>query len=91
MPIRAQTPVVASAALVNVSAVYTGESRTERLVAVVFDDSRATSQILGTGDQSSTQPAVVQYRNAVLFYEHEPGTTSHLPDVRAAVRSATED
>jgi hypothetical protein len=90
MPVRAQAPVLTSAALVNVDAVYTGESRTESLLAVVFDDPRATSQILGTGDPSSTQPAVVRYRNAVLFYEHEPGTTSHLPDVRAAVRSATE-
>jgi hypothetical protein len=91
MPIKAQPPVVTSAALVNVRAVYTGESAGERLLAVVFDDPRATAQILGGSESSWEGQSVVRYRNAVVLYEHEPGMTGGIADLRGALRSAVDD
>jgi hypothetical protein len=75
-------------ALVNVHDIYSGESGTRRVLAVVFVNSAATNQILGRGSPSLPGMTIVRYRNAVVLYEHEPGSLIGRGELIAALRGA---
>jgi hypothetical protein len=81
-------PTVAN--LHDVSAVYSGASTNERLVAVVFDSPAATVQLVGGNGvhHVSGVGQLLRHDNVVVIYQHDVGTLSRWNLVRSVVRAA---
>ena len=80
-----ETPPVSSvAALTDVAATYALRTSNERLLVVVFGTREASMQLTGPGPPRDSE--VVVNGNVVALYEHDRGTVSRLPELRAALR-----
>lgn len=85
MPLERADDVTSSSILTDVLAIFSGATRRDRLLLIVFDSSAATVQATGrirTSGEYDT--AVLRRSNVVAFYTRAP----RAPDRRAAIRAA---
>jgi hypothetical protein len=69
----------------DVEHTYSGRLRNERILLVIFDSAAATVQLTKGHRPPDKDVDVVVRRNAVVLYQHEPGTISRLARVRTAL------
>ena len=79
---------IATSALANVRHIFSGGSSTRRVLAVVFVDPAATTQILGPDTPSLPGEHIVTYRNAVVVYSRNRGGPIERGEIRRALRRA---
>ena len=78
-------------ALPDVETSYLGETKSERLLVVVFRSARAPVQLLGTDAPRTRDPQALRHRNVVVLYTHARGAPSRANTITAALRGVPPD